>query len=258
MFNKAFNLACLFAVAFDVATALNMRSLELEPPIEGEFIGYSVANNLFRRQTSLCPFGSDVCAETSTKVYCAPVCCYVDKVFSYGCKAGYYCAGTGAGAGCCPVGRICTGPPPKCVNYGKSAGTSANACPATAPVCTTNAGGAPICSGTLGAGFPTATSTKSKTIQITTTKSTTTIPSSRFALTTESTTVEVTSTTTVEEVTTTKVATTTQFTSTAFVVPTSNVSTTLTPEPPTSSSSRAFTMSLVLGLFGVGVTFFLL
>ncbi|KAF3908697.1 hypothetical protein AA313_de0209125 [Arthrobotrys entomopaga] len=255
MFSKALNLACLLVVAFDVTTALNLRS-EPVSPVEGEFIGYSLPKGLFKRQTSLCPVGSQLCAETSTKVYCAPVCCYVDKVFSYGCKIGYYCAGTGAGAGCCPVGQVCTGAPPDCVDYGKSAVASTTACPATAPICTSNAQGAPICSGTLGA-LPPTTSTQEVT---------TTIPSSRFAITTETTTAEEVSTTTVEVSTTTmeeiststEVPTTTEFTSTVFVVPTSNVSTTLLPAPPTSSSSRTSAMSLVSGLFGVGVTFFLL
>ncbi|EPS44724.1 hypothetical protein H072_1250 [Dactylellina haptotyla CBS 200.50] len=268
---KAVIIASLL-VFLEVAAGLNLRAVE--PPEEGEYLAFSPhlsGGRLLRRQSSVCPVGSQECAETATQVYCAPVCCFESGQFVYGCRTGYYCVGTGASAGCCPVGRTCSGPPPPCVNAGEAPSASATPCPLSAPVCTTNVQGAPVCSGTIGSGTATFTLTRTSsvtsTVEITTTSEETTTSSEATATATtsngpatETATYTVTLTTTsestsTEEPTTTEESTTTTELTTSFTLPTSNA--TFTPPPQaTSDANRISAMNLALGLCGVAITFF--
>ncbi|RVD84570.1 uncharacterized protein DFL_006313 [Arthrobotrys flagrans] len=158
-------------VALDGVLGLNIQRLRaVEPLQDGVVVGYSIPDGLLKRQTATCPIGSRQCARISTGIFCAGVCCFENGEFSYGCDIGYYCAGSGANAGCCPVGRICTGGPPPCADNGEAAPSPTTACPADHPICTVNDRGAPLCSGDV-----TRTNTRSfvitptNTISITTT-----------------------------------------------------------------------------------------
>ncbi|KAK6527956.1 hypothetical protein TWF281_009216 [Arthrobotrys megalospora] len=258
-------------VALDVVSGLNpVRLRALEPLQDGVVLGYSLPPGLLRRQTTICPPGTRECARIGNRVACAGVCCEEDGEFSFGCNVGYYCDGTGANAGCCPVGRICeAGPPPPCVDYGEPALSPTSACPAAQPTCTTNSRGASVCSGDV-----TRTSTRSFTLTrtVTTTseaettteeESTTSEPMTEPTSTEETTTVEETTTTMSEipEETTTEASTTEAETTEAPIVtstPTQSSNVTLTPLPPaTSNSGRTSTVNLLFALASVAFAFFL-
>ncbi|KAF3089376.1 hypothetical protein TWF569_006798 [Orbilia oligospora] len=274
-------------VTLDGVFGLNAQHRRaVEPLQDGAVIGYSIADGLLKRQVGVCPIGSRECARVSGQILCAGVCCFEDGVFSFGCDPGYNCAGSGADAGCCRVGRICTGSPPPCVDNGEPAPSPTLACPADQPICTTNARGAPICSGDATVGNTrsftiTLTSTVSTTVTSSTseleaetteepepTTTTTEVPEPEPTTTEETSTVEETTTLTIttseipEETTTayepslTSVETTEI--STVTPSPTRSSNATVTPPPPaTSNSGRISTVNLIIALISVAFAFFM-
>ncbi|KAK6520486.1 hypothetical protein TWF506_000739 [Arthrobotrys conoides] len=275
-------------VALDGVFGLNIQRLRaVEPLHEGGVIGYSIPDGLLKRQAGTCPVGLRACATTTTQVLCAGVCCFENGVFSYGCDPGYYCAGSGADAGCCPVGRVCTGGPPPCADNGEIVPSPTSVCPADQPTCTTNARGAPLCSGDVTeTNTRSFTITRTNTVSITTTSevetetteepepttteeepTTTTTEEPEPTTTEDTTTVEVTTTvattseipeetTSTEEPSSTVVETTE--TSTVTASPTQSSNATITPPPPaTSNSGRTSTVNLIIALMSVALAFFM-
>ncbi|KAK6505176.1 hypothetical protein TWF481_007095 [Arthrobotrys musiformis] len=156
MLSNVFFIASLLFI-FDGALGSNIHRIrDFDSLKDGSLTGFSVRpGGLFRRQSSSCPI---VCARDALYVYCGEVCCYEDNEFVYTCDYGYYCSGSGANAGCCRVGRVCSGSPPPCADYGELAPSPTQECPEEQPVCTSNALGAPLC---LGEGTVTVRTTSS-------------------------------------------------------------------------------------------------
>ncbi|KAK6359661.1 hypothetical protein TWF696_000805 [Orbilia brochopaga] len=140
------------ALSIGAATALVPRDeLPTATPLPKlAAIYFSVPKGpLVRRQASFsCPIGMDYCGQIDDQIACAPVCCTENGEFTGdGCDLGQYCTGVGDDAGCCPIGRICEGPPRPCADYtdGASVPIPTRVCPEDYPICSSDSNGGQTC-----------------------------------------------------------------------------------------------------------------